>query len=141
MPSSFISPAENIQAFTRTGRSTPERLKVSSFHATSDSNDLLRACQSRKSGYETERRIPLALVSSRSARRSGSRYGSGRRRTPFTTLKRAVAAPIETARMPTTVAAWPRDRQRDRSASRTSRKKVFKGHLAGGEVYFFSGAA
>jgi pimeloyl-ACP methyl ester carboxylesterase len=62
---------------------------------------------------------PLAACQ-RNTNRSGSRFGSGRKSVPRTTLNIAVFAPRPSASVPITVAANPGDRRRTRMAKRMS---------------------
>ena len=60
--------------------------------------------------------VPSGRVSLILTSRSGSRYGSGRSRTAFTTLKIAVLAPMPSARVSTAIAVNPGERASCRTA-------------------------
>ena len=74
-----------------------------------DANVRLSFCQSIKFGYEIEPVAKFGLLSRSSTSCSGSGYGSGLRRTPFTTENSAVLAPIPNASVKIATAAKPGD--------------------------------
>ena len=91
--------AETRKADTRSGLSRPVRLKSLELIAARFSNTWFCVCQSMKVPGATLKigNPNLTLLSCNRTNRSGSGKDSGRSRTPFTTLKMALFAPMPKA--------------------------------------------
>ncbi len=109
---------DTVAPVSRSGWSFPVRFGLQLRIAATPSSVEARVVQSTNKPGEMTSRLgpPLALRSCHTmTRRSGSAYGSGRRRTPATKLKTVVLAPMPSARARIAAAVVPGCRRQVRS--------------------------
>ena len=116
-PSTSRKPGDTSPASTCSRRSPSVIVRMVDVQAYVASSVSFISDQSTKLSGDTVYVSPscVSRVAS-TTRRSGSGYGSGRRRTPFTTLKTAVFAPIPSASVTRTTAVGPGLDAKDRTA-------------------------
>ncbi len=121
MPSMSKSPSLTLAPRTSRGSPAPSSVKTPVAYASTASKVRLPSRTVMKSGAESAvYAVPSGYSVLTTCRRSASRYGSGSRRTPCTTLKMALVAPMPSASVSTATAVKPGARRRVRSAYATS---------------------